>query len=112
MAEIDSTLNNLKKEHEEAIRKEEILKTHSRSKKKKWLPIVIALLFIIFIYIGTRDTTTNKITTGLLINKIVNEDDDPSKGSDTAKVAIIEFSDFQCPFCKEAQKTLNEIERE
>lgn len=27
-------------------------------------------------------------------------DDDPAKGSKDAKVAIVEFSDYECPFCK------------
>jgi protein-disulfide isomerase len=112
MDEIDSTLNNLKKEHEEATKKNDVLKTHSKSEKKKWLPIAIAIIFIMFIYFGTRDTAPNKITTRVLRSNIVNEDDDPFKGSDTAKVTIIEFSDFQCPFCKEAENTLKEIEKE
>lgn len=30
----------------------------------------------------------------------VSIDDDPSLGSNTAKVVIVEFSDYQCPFCK------------
>lgn len=33
----------------------------------------------------------------------------PSKGSDTAKVTIVEFSDFQCPFCRRVIPTIEEV---
>jgi protein-disulfide isomerase len=36
----------------------------------------------------------------------------PVRGSATAQVTIIEFSDFQCPFCKRAEATLGRIRRE
>ena len=39
----------------------------------------------------------------------VTADDDPSKGPADAKVTIIEFSDFQCPFCARVQPTLKQI---
>jgi protein-disulfide isomerase len=34
----------------------------------------------------------------------------PTKGSDTAAVTIVEFSEFQCPFCARVVPTLKQIE--
>ncbi len=36
----------------------------------------------------------------------------PTKGPADAKVTIVMISDFQCPFCKRVQSTLDQVERE
>lgn len=36
-------------------------------------------------------------------------DDGPSKGPKTAPITLIEFSDFQCAFCKQATSTLKQV---
>lgn len=41
----------------------------------------------------------------------VNIKDAPIKGSGDAKVTIVEYSDFQCPFCSKASKTIAELEK-
>jgi protein-disulfide isomerase len=39
----------------------------------------------------------------------IQTEDDPDLGSADAKVTIVVFSDFQCPFCKSAYPTLHEL---
>jgi protein-disulfide isomerase len=44
--------------------------------------------------------------------KVILRPDDPSRGSRDAKVTVVEFSDFQCPFCSRAVPVVKEVEKE
>lgn len=47
------------------------------------------------------------------VRKEVSADDDPFLGSKNAKVIVIEFSDYQCPFCRSFWKdTLPQLKKE
>ena len=39
----------------------------------------------------------------------VSVDDDPAQGPEAAPITMIEFSDFQCPFCKRTRPTIAQI---
>lgn len=47
--------------------------------------------------------------TGGEINAAALVDDDPTAGDPHAKVIVVEFSDFQCPFCANALQTVNDL---
>ncbi len=44
--------------------------------------------------------------------KVALRPDDPARGKEGARVTVVEFSDFQCPFCSRAVPAVNEVERE
>jgi protein-disulfide isomerase len=39
----------------------------------------------------------------------VSADDDASKGPDNAPITIVEFSDYQCPYCARAETSITEV---
>lgn len=62
---------------------------------------------------SVSDQTANPIGGGSDTKVEVSADDDPFLGPENAKVTIIEFSDFQCPFCRSFwRETLEKIKSE
>lgn len=62
---------------------------------------VLALLMLSMLLLGCAGETSGDIDP----NRIPLEDE-PFLGNDSAKVTIVVFSDFQCPFCKKGEDTL------
>ncbi|MBI1972139.1 MAG: DsbA family protein [Candidatus Aenigmarchaeota archaeon] len=64
---------------------------------------IVLLTLIIGIYLGSQffvPKTGLTTTTTIQQRASISVDDDPSLGDTNAPVTIVEFSDFQCPFCR------------
>ncbi len=58
------------------------------------------------------DSAKVGLPTGRYLEVLKADDSDASMGPKDAKVTIIEFSDFQCPYCQKAKETIDEIMKE
>jgi protein-disulfide isomerase len=71
---------------------------HLRSKKKEF-----------FDELRTRAQIEILLERPELINLNITADDDPYLGRKDAKITIIEFADYQCPFCTQVGPTLKDL---
>lgn len=116
-------------ELEEQLRiKKEVLRAQSGSNKSKlFLPISILLTGILIssAILYTRSNFQRTANTGANIQQAIGDtqqiagvvnvsaDDDATLGNPDAPVTIIEFSDFQCPFCRKFwSETLPQIKKD
>ena len=78
--------------------------------------IFLLILAFVFAFIGSNVANQNLDNTALIgDSKIPDEllykhtEDDPTWGNNDAKIKIIEFSDFECPFCQESFPVVREL---
>jgi len=93
---------------------------------KKYLPVAIFILVIAIVVVSwfawtdkkssaTAENSTSNNQAQITSLPVENSDPIPdidkkwTKGNPDAKVQIIEFSDFQCPFCKKGAETLEKV---
>jgi len=101
-------------------------KTSITTTKKKWykkwwgiILIVVGLYFLVslsFLAVIGKRVSQNNLSSSLFNSEQVLEEtlflhtaDDPTWGEPGAKLTIMEFSDFQCPFCQESFPVIREL---
>lgn len=91
-------------------------KKKSEPKSERTENIVAITIFILLIIIGigifTKGFGLFEKNDEDIVRVIVPLGNDPYTGNPNASVLIIAFSDYECPFCKEAEQTINKILKE
>ncbi|MFA5995342.1 MAG: thioredoxin domain-containing protein [Patescibacteria group bacterium] len=78
---------------------------------KKHQSTIILISTVILVIAGIAGLIIWSVKQGNSVNGIVNPND-PVLGKDTAKVKIVEYSDFQCPACMKMYNFLKQAETE
>ncbi|WP_138502688.1 DsbA family protein [Nostoc sp. PA-18-2419] len=72
-----------------------------------------AIIESVQVYQQQQQQKLNQVRQGFLQNLKTNPQavigDSPTIGSTQSKILLLEFSDFQCPYCAEAHKTLKQL---
>lgn len=95
----------------------DVLFTINKDNMWKILTVVLAIA-LVWMYVSDDGSAPAPTPTGdqpsaPSPSAEVTADDDPVKGDPDAQVTIIEFSDFECPFCKRFyDNTLSQLEEE
>ncbi|MBI2565276.1 DsbA family protein [Candidatus Woesearchaeota archaeon] len=77
------------------------------------LLFVLLFLFLVFLWWQNKADKTQPYLPQKQVFEGINENGNYAKGSPDAKVSIYEFSDFQCPFCKQFySEILGQLEQE
>jgi len=102
-----------KKEKEELVkeeRAEERPKSEQSNKAKKAIGFFIAIILIVFLGSKLYKTLAASVSESTKVSMTV-LDSDRVRGNKDAKVALIEYSDFQCPACGVYYTILKDLEK-
>jgi protein-disulfide isomerase len=87
---------------------------------KRWWFWVLILIVLIFIWLGVsifyayqaaQKNLSDKSNQNTTISdyELIYTADDPNLGNPQARIQIVEFSDFQCPYCAESHTIMREL---
>lgn len=82
---------------------------------KSRILVILVLVFVLFLaidvmfYFGLRQRNLANTNSSPIPAGSVESTDDPYMGGVNAKVVIVEFSDYQCPFCLQAFPIVQDI---